>query len=252
MKELQRANDIMTKIIDKELSWDGLFKKLDFLNEYRFYLKIDVLTKKVDDQKFLGYIESKLKKLILEFEKYDEWAAYSDSEVPEVLIHPWMVTYKLSDDYFSSWNTFLFGIDLKSRKSLNESSNSSEIDELLENEGIHIEEIDYSNFEINDIIESFYSTLLTEEIFIVYGFPHEANLKFSVVGNEEIAEILNPSISDSKSKQKTIDKEIQLDIGLSYNTFWGSKRPRDNLYHTYYQPPKKMEVSKYKRAKCFE
>ena len=108
---------------------------------------------------------------------------------------------------------------MKSRKSLNESSNSSEIDELLENEGIHIEEIDYSNFEINDIIESFYSTLLTEEIFIVYGFPHEANLKFSVVGNEEIAEILNPSISDSKSKQKTIDKEIQLDIGLSYNTF---------------------------------
>lgn len=76
IKEFQRASDIMTKIMDKELAWDGLFKKLDFLNEYRFYLKIDVLTMKIDDQKFLGYIESKLKKLVLEFEKYDECVAY--------------------------------------------------------------------------------------------------------------------------------------------------------------------------------
>lgn len=87
---------------------------------------------------------------------------------------------------------------MKSRKSSNESSNSSEVDELLEHEGIHIEEIDYSNFQIDEIITRFYSTLLTEEIFIAYGFPHKANLKFTIVGNEEISEILNPSQSISK------------------------------------------------------
>ena len=62
LKEFQRASELMVKkIANKELPWNRLFEKFDFLNEYQFYLKIDVLTNKYDDQKYLGYIESKLK-----------------------------------------------------------------------------------------------------------------------------------------------------------------------------------------------
>ena len=61
LKEFQRASELMIKIANKELPWNRLFEKFDFLNEYQFYLKIDVLTNKYDDQKYLGYIESKLK-----------------------------------------------------------------------------------------------------------------------------------------------------------------------------------------------
>ena len=153
--------------------------------------------------------KASLNKLILEFEKYDQWATYIDSENPEITVHPWMSPYKLKDQYFNTWNTFFFGIDLKTRKTSIKSPNSSDIDSLLEDEGIYIEEIDYSNIWIDDIIETFYSTLMTEEIYIDYGFPHESNLRVSVVKNEEIIDLINPSKSDSDQNKRVWEKEYE-------------------------------------------
>lgn len=100
LKEFKKAKEVVRRILDKTIPWNRLFKKLDFLKAYRYYLKIDVLTKNYDHQRFFGYVESKLKKLILEFEKYEASIAYSGYLIPEISIHPWMTSYELSDSKY--------------------------------------------------------------------------------------------------------------------------------------------------------
>jgi len=114
LKELRKGHDIMKKILAGEASWRRLFKKLDFLKAYRYYIKIDVLTSNYDHQRFFGYIESKLKKLIAEFEKYEtSCSAFRDFRYPEISLHPWMHSYQLSDPKYTICESFFFGIDMK-------------------------------------------------------------------------------------------------------------------------------------------
>ena len=117
LREFRKAKDVMKKILEKKLPWNRLFKKLDFLKAYRFYLKIDVLTtKNYDHQRFYGYVESKLKKLIGEFEKFEASMAYSGYSIPEISIHPWMESHTLKDKVYDVCETLFFGIDMKKRK----------------------------------------------------------------------------------------------------------------------------------------
>ena len=101
LKELRKGLDIMKRIRDKKAPWKRLFKKLNFYKAYRYYLKIDVLTNDYDQKRFFGFIESKLKKLIFEFERYEQnFGYYQDPRIPEITVHPWMNTVKLKDpDY---------------------------------------------------------------------------------------------------------------------------------------------------------
>jgi len=64
MKEMRKALNVLRRIRKKQVPWERLFKKLDFLKAYRWYLKIDVLVNDYDHKRFYGFIESRLKKLI--------------------------------------------------------------------------------------------------------------------------------------------------------------------------------------------
>lgn len=99
LKEMRKSLDIMHRIRDGKCSWARLFKALPFFKAYRYYLKIDILTNDYDEKRFVGFIESKLKKLIQCFEDYYKYAGYTYSglDYPIISLHPWMDSKKLTD-----------------------------------------------------------------------------------------------------------------------------------------------------------
>lgn len=121
LKEMRKALNVIKKIQNKEVGWDRLFKKLNFLKAYRFYLRIDVLVNNYDQKSFFGFVESKLKKLIQFFENYeDEAQYYPDYTLPEVSLHPWMNTYQTYHPDYSNCESFFFGLDFKEREGVAE------------------------------------------------------------------------------------------------------------------------------------
>lgn len=44
LREFTKAHSVMRRILKGEVSWNRLFKKLDFFKAYQSYLKVDILT----------------------------------------------------------------------------------------------------------------------------------------------------------------------------------------------------------------
>ena len=253
LKEFKKAKEVVRKILDKKIPWNRLFKKLDFLKAYRFYLKIDVLTKIYDHQRFFGYVESKLKKLILEFEKYEASIAYSGYLIPEISIHPWMTSYQLSDKEYDKCECFFFGLDLKTRKPIESSEPAEDEEPLEENLENGPKEQEKSYIRVDDIINNFYASLLPDESNLVQDFPkdefpHNVNIRIKVVKRAEIPDILNPPEIESIDDE-VYNPNFDIDLGDSNSKLTGAKR---NRYDDLDSPTINQRGFDSKRAKLYE
>jgi hypothetical protein len=272
LKEMSKSLKIMKRIREGKAPWNRLFKKLDFLKAYRFYLKIDVLTKDYDQKRFFGFIESKLKKLIQEFEKYEQGAEYyQDPRIPEVSLHPWMNTYKLKDPNYTECETFFFGIDLKKRQ-IPEGEDAPQPEEKEKSvDGVEVVEQDYSTIVLDDVINQFYAGLLPDDEnfqhldFPKDEFPHNVNIRLKVVRREDIPIILNPpepvpvTAEEADIASKFYIEEVEINSSCLDGThdldphgdslYSGAKRHRDSFDDTY--PPHDRDTDS-KRVKTYE
>ena len=70
MREFDKANRVMKRILAGEVPWSRLFKKLDFYKAYSSYLRADILTRgEKDPGSIRGLLEGHLRKLVAQFEK---------------------------------------------------------------------------------------------------------------------------------------------------------------------------------------
>jgi len=238
LREMSKGLKVMKRIIDGEAPWTRLFKKLDFLKAYRFYLKIDVLTKDYDQKRFLGFVESKLKKLIQEFERYEQSQAYyEDPRVPEVALHPFMNTYQLTDPNYTDCETFFFGVELKKREIPEEDSKVAEEKledaEAKEEKTVKEGEDDYTTINLDQVINGFYANLLPDDEsfqhmdFPKTEFPHNVNIRVKVVRREDIPAILNPpEVKEEEVEPNGITDDFPDSTDITHT---GSKRLRDDF-----------------------
>jgi len=73
LTELEKAKIITQELVDgskKNISWKRLFKKFNFFKAYTHFIQIWVLSKNEEVyKKWLGWVESKLRKLITWLER---------------------------------------------------------------------------------------------------------------------------------------------------------------------------------------
>lgn len=75
IKELEFGSKIIELIKNNKLSWMSLFKNVSFFDLYTNYIQIDIVsTNEADFKKWIGYIESKLRKItkMIEDEKFKQ------------------------------------------------------------------------------------------------------------------------------------------------------------------------------------
>jgi hypothetical protein len=200
LREMDKSLKVLKRIREGALPWERLFKKLDFLKAYRYYLKIDILVNEYDEKRFFGFIESKLKKLIQFFEVYEQEAEYiPDYNFPTVSVHPWMNTYKTYHPDYKYSESFFFGIDMKKRvipePEFEQEKPAEENPESEENGSKQDENI---KLPLDEIITRFYDNLLPDDENYLHmdfpkdEFPHNVNIRIKVVKRDEIHDIINP------------------------------------------------------------
>ncbi|XP_050236629.1 nuclear poly(A) polymerase 1-like [Mercurialis annua] len=70
-EEFQRGNDICEAMEASKADWDNLFEPFAFFEAYKNYLQIDIGAENEDDlRKWKGWVESRLRQLILRIERY--------------------------------------------------------------------------------------------------------------------------------------------------------------------------------------
>lgn len=73
INEMNRAGDIVDKILIGSLPWSTLFAKHTFFHQYKYYLVIIAASKNAETQlKWSGLVESKVRQLVLRLEYVDE------------------------------------------------------------------------------------------------------------------------------------------------------------------------------------
>ena len=103
-KEFNRASVIIEKINaqNESYSWKKLFKMFVIFHKFSHFLRIDALSKTVSEHlKWEGFIESKLRLLILELEK-------SSEQIKE--IKPCTISFDIKHSEYPICTTFLLGI----------------------------------------------------------------------------------------------------------------------------------------------
>lgn len=95
-----------------KLTWKRLFKKFNFFQAYNHFVQIQILSK--DDiegvnfsEKWTGYIESKIRKLLGCFEKFNELKG----NIME--FRPWPKAYRLENTEYANSEAYYFGIRIK-------------------------------------------------------------------------------------------------------------------------------------------
>jgi poly(A) polymerase Pap1 len=190
LREMRKALKIMKRIRSKTAPWSRLFKKLDFLKAYRFYLKIDVLTNEYDHKRFFGFIESKLKKLISDFERYSTHPKYL------IGLHPFMASYLLPDSDYSTCESFFFGLEILPRP--------DSIEEMVED----IPEEQQNIINLDQIINSFYVGLLPDDDafqhmdFPKEEFPKNVNLRVKMIKREDIEGVIKGREAEEKDEDE--------------------------------------------------
>ncbi|CAI2363154.1 unnamed protein product [Moneuplotes crassus] len=230
MKEMRKALDILKRVKKGECTLERLFKKLNFLKAYRWYLKIDVLVNDYDEKRFQGHIESKLKKLTQFFEDY-ELSCQREYylEAPIISIHPWMHSYKTHHPNFRYCESFFFGLDMKKRETQAfEEGGDNENEEQKENVTITNGGENYNGNPnlicLDFIIKNWFEFIVPEvepqnkSDFPKKEFPHNVDVRVSPVKREDIPDIINPPVS--------VKEEIPEEEGdqeYDHNGYYASK-----------------------------
>ena len=64
-KELKRGVEVMQDILANKAEWKTLFDKAEFFNKYRHFFVVNISTKEKEKfDSWIGYVESKIKKLV--------------------------------------------------------------------------------------------------------------------------------------------------------------------------------------------
>lgn len=100
IKEFENSSKVMKLIEEGQLPWLALFEKIDFFKLYKGYVQIDIVsTNESDFKKWLGFVESKLKRLIKHFE-----------DVSQIQFHPFPQDFEILVEKFKFSKTFFFGM----------------------------------------------------------------------------------------------------------------------------------------------
>lgn len=109
---LREGNGVIKDIKAKKLQWRDFFKKIDFFGMYRIFIEIDVVGTVLEEFRlWLGFVESKIRKLTNNFEwqKIDETRNYVDI----LDFHLFPQCYFKQDKEYAFSRAFFYGLKLK-------------------------------------------------------------------------------------------------------------------------------------------
>ncbi len=109
---LKEGNGIIKEIKAKKVLWNELFVKMDFFKLYENFIEVDVVGNNLEEFRlWLGFIESKLRKLSNNFEwqKIDETRTYVDI----LDFHLFPHSFVKIDKEFAFSKAFFYGLRLK-------------------------------------------------------------------------------------------------------------------------------------------
>eukprot|EP00743_Colponemidia_sp_Colp-15_P001654 GILK01001807.1.p2 GENE.GILK01001807.1~~GILK01001807.1.p2 ORF type:complete len:637 (+),score=126.58 GILK01001807.1:95-2005(+) len=102
-EEFERGIKVMNEILARRAPWSDLCESSDIFSRYSHFLEIDVLAATEPDQrKWLGWVESRLRQLILRLEM-----------IPNTQSHPWPFEFTLQDERFPFCTSFFFGLQFQ-------------------------------------------------------------------------------------------------------------------------------------------
>ena len=74
LTELEKGAVITEALVNRQpgVSWKRLFKKLSFFRAYQHFIQVSIVSRKENDHKtWLGFAETKIKKVVQALEKFD-------------------------------------------------------------------------------------------------------------------------------------------------------------------------------------
>lgn len=91
-----------------ELTWKRLFKKFNFFKAYLHFIQIQILSESEEvHEKWLGYSESKIRKLLNHLEKLNELKGGC------MEFRPYPRSYRLHNEVYKHNDSYYFGIRIK-------------------------------------------------------------------------------------------------------------------------------------------
>ena len=105
IEEFPKFKDYSAKINfeekNSEYTWNDLFKGLNLLNGYKYFLQIDILSMyKKNFKEWDGYTESRLRKLVISF-----------IDINQIKLRPFSVWYNIEDPKYKFSKTYFYGIN---------------------------------------------------------------------------------------------------------------------------------------------
>ena len=99
--------------VNTQLCWKRLFKKFNFFKAYSHFVQISIFSQSEEHhKKWTGFIESKIRKLLNQFEKLNEIKGNC------LEFRPWPKPYKFENEVYPFNETLFFGIRVKKNESL--------------------------------------------------------------------------------------------------------------------------------------
>lgn len=179
------AKDQNGKPKHPNLSWKRLFKKFNFFKTFNHFVQIQILSKSpADHEKWGGFIESKLRKLLQWLEKLNERKGNC------LEFRPWPKSYHLeNNEEFPVDSTYYFGIRIK------------------KSEGSSIIKID-----LTETIKIFYQKLRewigADVNLMKMIIESRVDIKINYVHRENLPEALKPRMKESELR-KHAPEEIE-------------------------------------------
>ena len=105
IEEFQKFKDYSAKIDfeekNSEYTWNDLFKGLNLLEGYKYFLQIDILSMyKKNFKEWDVYVESRLRKLVVSF-----------IDINQIKLRPFSVGYNIEDPKYKFSKTYFYGIN---------------------------------------------------------------------------------------------------------------------------------------------
>ena len=98
-----------------EYTWSDLFKGLNVLDGYNYFLQIDILAMyKNDFKEWDGYVESRLRKLVVSF-----------IDINQIKLRPFSIGYNIEDAIYPNSKTYFYGINFVDPETLEPKPNKS-------------------------------------------------------------------------------------------------------------------------------
>lgn len=108
----RESNQVLKEIKLKKKNWKDLFKKCDFFNMYKTFIEIDIVANDLTEFKtWLGFVESKIRKLTSNF----EWHNNEMPSLADILeFHLYPNPFSRTDKIYNYSKAYFFGVKLKS------------------------------------------------------------------------------------------------------------------------------------------